>query len=163
MARYGAVRFDRVVLVGGGAIPYTALFARLRLNKPTFVIERNVACYLACLLLLRRLNLSGSIHVVRGDGERYSGYAHSLVIVPLHMCNKQEIVDCAMRGRGNVVVVRQPTAEYAGRLESVRFDAGCTRVHHKTKPPLTSVFMTSAPQPQQPNSPCQKRLLIKLS
>jgi hypothetical protein len=118
LQHYDLSSIEKVIVVGSGAVPYTALFFRKHLKKHTYCIERNVICYLACLRLLRKLK-EDTIIVVRGTGESYHDYENSLVIITKETRQKQEVIDRIGNG-ANTVVIRQPIKEETGRAEVIK-------------------------------------------
>lgn len=138
---YDLSSIERVIVVGAGAVPYTALFFSRRLSKPVYAIERNAISYYACSRLVRRLN-AASISVVKESGELYRGYENSLVIIVLHTRLKQGVLDKAMAGN-SIVVVRVPLTENRSFFESVNLEGTeHTSVEH-TAPPMVSIFVAN--------------------
>jgi ferredoxin len=117
-------KIDKVIVVGAGAIPYTAIYFSKKIHKPVYAIEKNILAYIACLKLLRRLKIN-TIKVVKGTGQLYQDYAkNSLVIITLHTLSKQMVLE---RVKGNakyngIVVIRQPPAHKIREFESVTLD-----------------------------------------
>jgi hypothetical protein len=138
---YDLSKIEKVIVVGAGAVPYTALFFSRQLRKPVYAIERNAISHFACVQLIRRLNTT-NISVVKKSGEFYRDYENSLVIMTLHTRLKQDVVDKAMAGN-NVVVVRVPLTENKRIFESVNLEeTEHTSIEHTT-PPMVSIFVTS--------------------
>jgi hypothetical protein len=116
-------RIEKVIVVGGGAVPYTALFFAQKIDKPVYAIEKNVLAYLACLRLLRRLGIS-NIKVVKGSGQLYRDYGNSLVIITLHTISKQMVLERVIGGDkcGQIVVIRQPSTLNMCMFESASLE-----------------------------------------
>jgi precorrin-6B methylase 2 len=121
--RYDLSKIDKVVVVGAGAIPYTAIFFSQRINKPVYAIEKNVLAYFASLRLLRRLKIS-TIKVVHGLAQLHHDYGNSLIIITLHTLSKQMVLDQVMGSdRGSrIVVIRQPSTQNTREFESACLD-----------------------------------------
>lgn len=120
---YDLTKIEKVIVVGAGAIPYTAIFFSQKIDKPVYAIEKNFLAYLACLRLLRRLKVEG-ITVIRGLGQFYRYYGNSLVIINLHTLSKQMVLE-RVTGNGNcnqIVVVRQPSTRNAREFETASLD-----------------------------------------
>lgn len=99
---------DKVIIIGAGAIPYTAIFFAKQLNKPVYVIEKNPLASLACSNLLHKLNLK-AVKVIKVSGQHYHDYANSLVIISLHASPKEKILEKVFNCHNhNIVVIRQP-------------------------------------------------------
>jgi len=120
---YDLNRVDRVVVVGAGAIPYTAISVSRKLDKPVYAIEKNVLAYLASLRLLHRLGID-RIKVVKGLGQHFRDYDNSLVIITLHTLSKQLVLERVTGSDKNnrIVVVRQPSAQNVREFESACLD-----------------------------------------
>jgi hypothetical protein len=103
---------DKVIVVGAGAIPYTAIFFAQQINKPVYAIEKNSLAFFACLNLLRRLKLN-NIKLIKESGQHYHSYVNSLVIITLHTVSKQKILDQILNynGYNNIILMRQPLSE----------------------------------------------------
>ena len=116
-------KIEKVVVVGAGAIPYTAIFFSQKIDKPVYAIEKNVLAYFACLRLLHRLRI-GTIKVVRGLGQLYRDYGNSLVIITLHTLPKQMVLErVASNDQGSrIVVIRQPSTQNMRLFESASLD-----------------------------------------
>jgi hypothetical protein len=138
---YDLCSIEKVIVVGAGAVPYTALFFSRHFRKPVYAIERNAISYYACSRLVRKLNAT-SISVIKESGELYRGYENSLVIIVLHTRLKQDVLDKAMAGN-SIVVVRVPLTENKKIFESVNLEGTeHTTVEHTT-PPMVSIFVAN--------------------
>lgn len=111
---------EKIVLVGGGAIPYTAIFFNKIINPKTFIIiEKDKLSSLAASRLLKRLNLY-NFKVINMPGQDYSEYDNSLVIVALQVIGKQKIVNRILdRCYNNALIVRQPLRKNTRMFESI--------------------------------------------
>jgi hypothetical protein len=137
-SHYDLSNVERVVVVGSGAVPQTAIVFAKHLDRPIYCIERNSACYFASVRLLRRLKVGGRIHVIRECGELHS-YSGSVVIIALETRLKQDVLERAL-ANNNIIIVRQPVERKTRVCESVDVDKSrCSAIRHKS--PLLSVFI----------------------
>lgn len=120
---YDLSKIDKVVVVGAGAIPYTAIFFSQKIGKPVYAIEKNALAYFASLRLLRRLRID-TIKVVKGLGQLYRDYGNSLVIITLHTLSKKMVLEQVTGSDAciRIIVVRQPSAENRREFESACLD-----------------------------------------
>lgn len=111
---------EKIVLTGGGAVPYTAIFLDKTINpKAVVIIEKNKLASLAASRLLKKLNLK-NFKVVNIRGEDYSEYYNSLVIVALRVTEKQRIIDKILnQSYNNILIIRQPLRKNIRVFESV--------------------------------------------
>lgn len=138
---YDLRRIKKVVVVGAGAIPYTALIISEEIKKPVFAVERNAISYFACLRLLNRLKAS-KVRAIRATGQLYDSYENSLVIITLHTRLKQEVMHRALTSN-SIVVVRQPLGESRRFYESADVKKQkCTVIVHEAQA-VVSVFITN--------------------
>ena len=115
---------EKIVLVGGGAIPYTAIFFNKIINTKAFIIiEKDKLSSLAASRLLKRLNLC-NFEVINMRGEDYSGYKDSLVIVALQVTEKQRIINRILdKSYKNTLIIRQPLRENTRMFESISLNS----------------------------------------
>lgn len=122
--RYDLSKIEKVIVVGAGAIPFTAIFFSQKIHKPVYAIEKNILAYLACSRLLRRLRI-GKVKVVRGSGQLYRDYGrNSLVIIAIQTISKQMVLERVI-GNGKcsrIVVIRQPSTQKTDEFESASLD-----------------------------------------
>lgn len=133
---YDLDNIERVIVVGAGAIPFTALFFSRHLKSQVFAVERNLAAYLACSRLMRKLN--AAITVVRQSGEFYH-YENSLTIITLHTRLKQKVLDSVLSSKG-IVVVRLPLGETKAFDDVNLTEIHYSKVEHKTAE-MASIFI----------------------
>ena len=139
LQHYDLSKIEKIIVVGAGAIPFTALYLSKHLRKPAYALERNSITYHACRQLMRRMNARG-VRVVKASGESFEEYENSLVIIVLQVCLKQSVMEKALRG-GNIVVVRVPLANTGEKFESIALKGReHTSVEHDS-PSMISVFL----------------------
>lgn len=132
---------DKVIVVGAGAIPYTAIFFAKQINKPTYIIEKNSLASLSCLNLIHRLNLK-NIKVIKKAAQYYSGYANSLTIISLHTISKQKVFKQVLNYNrfNNIIIVRQPLEKSIKWYESISLTGlKYTAIKHSQE--LESIFL----------------------
>jgi hypothetical protein len=139
---YDLAKIEKVIVVGGGAIPYTAIFFSQKIAKPVYAIEKNVLVYFACLRLLRRLRIR-NIKVIKGQGQLYSDYGRSLIIITLHTLTKQMVLERIVGNdkRGRIVVIRQPSMRNVRLFESASLGGlNYTTIEHRKQGVLSFIF-----------------------
>jgi len=148
-------KIEKVIVVGAGAIPYTAIFFSQKIGKPVFAIEKNALAYFACLRLLRRLRID-AIKVVKGSGQLYCNYGHSLVIITLHTLTKQMVLERVISNDecGQIVVIRQPSTQNMRLFESASLEGlKYATIEHKKEGAYSFVISNQfQPNTRIPNS-----------
>lgn len=132
----------KIVLIGGGAIPYTAIFLSKIINPEVFVIvEKNIISSLAAARLLKKLNLT-HLKVVNINGEDYSEYGDSLIIVSLQATGRQRIVNKILtESADNILIIRQPLSKGKRVFETVSLNGfRCAII--KQEPDFESIVLT---------------------
>ena len=132
----------KVVLLGGGAIPYTAIFLNNIIKPEVFVIvEKNKIAYFAASRLLKKLNLT-NLKVVNVSAEDYSTNDNSLIIVALQATGKQRIVETILNeSYNNILIIRQPLKKGKLVFESVSLN-GWKYTTVKQKQDFESIVLT---------------------
>lgn len=119
-------KIRKVVVVGAGALPYTAVFFARKLGCPVFGLEESPFCCLAALRSLHSLNAKGcDVRVVRLSGENYTDYRDALVIINLQVRRKNMVLQQVLK-YGNAstsMVIRQPLPYYAAYFDKASFEA----------------------------------------
>lgn len=132
LQNYDLDKIEKVIIVGSGAIPYTAIFFAEIIKKPIYLIEKNFWAAFACSKLLRRFNLD-NIKVIRGLGQCYRNYFNTLVIISLHTVSKQNVLKqiLSFKGSNNIIIIRHPLESNAHLYERVLLNGmKYTRVKH---------------------------------
>lgn len=101
--------FKKIIVVGGGSIPFTAIYLNKILNQKNFVIiERNKISALAARILLERLGYN-NFKVINISAQDYSDYDSSIIIIALQVTQKQKIVNRILNDyRDTILIIRQP-------------------------------------------------------
>jgi hypothetical protein len=104
--------FQKVVVVGGGSIPVTAMHWASHFGGPIIVLERNRRTTTSCRRLVRKRRLK-NIQVLRMDGEAYEDYDNSIVLFSLHVTDRAAIIEkmVATATGKSAVFVRVPNDE----------------------------------------------------
>jgi hypothetical protein len=87
----GPDQFERIVMVGGGAVPVTAIYWACHCRRPIVVLEKVRLTTWFCRRLLRRMKLQ-NVEVRQINGEDYDGYGACIALVSLYATNKAAIV-----------------------------------------------------------------------
>ena len=104
-------REDKILFIGGGAIPATAYGIHGKTGAAIDVIDRD-SCAVRCAeKLTERLGLSKGIRVFREDGKRIDTKGYTVVLIALQACPQKEIVENALSNskEGTRVIVRCPS------------------------------------------------------
>lgn len=106
---------DRVLCIGGGICPYTAILFHHYTGAEVTVIDHDELCVEHCREFLKGLGLTG-VQVQLADGREvdYSGY--SVIHLALQISPKEEVVRriLAQAQAGTRVLVRMPKEGVAG-------------------------------------------------
>lgn len=115
---------EKVIVIGGGAIPYTAIFYATQLNKPVHIIEKSAFAVFFCRNLLKRFNPGYTIKIIKGVGVTdiwRNNTANKLFIICLHVTQKQKIFEQTLSSNGNnIILVRRPSRESSHLYDKVR-------------------------------------------
>lgn len=116
-------KIDKAVVVGAGAIPYTAIILAKKTNKTVYLIEKNHIASFISSNVLRRFNFN-NVKVIKKSGQHYDGYVNSLIIISLQTVGKQRVFEhiLSYKSYNNIIVVRQPLTEYNCFYESISLD-----------------------------------------
>lgn len=133
--------FKKIIVVGGGSIPFTAIYLNKILNEKDFVIiEKNKISALAARILLERLGYN-NFKVINISAQNYSDYDNSIIIIALQVIQKQKIVNKILNEHRNaILIIRQPIGnnlqlfDYVS-LNEIRYPA------IKLEPSFESIFL----------------------
>jgi hypothetical protein len=131
----------RIIIVGGGGIPFTAMYLNKIWNEKTFVIiEKSKISSLVARLLLKKLGYN-NCKVINITAQDYSDYNDSLIIITLHVVKKQEVIDKILNKNYNyALIIRQPTGSYIRVFDYVSLnDIKYSAI--KQEPNFESVFL----------------------
>jgi len=93
----------KVVMVGGGPVPATAIYWAERFDGPIVVLEKSSRRVRRSRKLLERLGFK-NVEVVCTTGESYDGYANSITLLSLFLTHKTQIADRALQSAGRQTV-----------------------------------------------------------
>ena len=99
---------DRVLCIGGGMCPYTAILLHRYTNAKVTVVDNDRHCAEKSRCFLRRMGL-GDIHVCHGDG-RASTHDYTVIHVAMQVSPKDAVVSRIVKEapNGARVLVRMP-------------------------------------------------------
>jgi hypothetical protein len=83
--------FHQVVMVGGGAVPVTAMHWAARFDGPVVVLEKSRLATMLCKRYVRKRGFQ-NIQVLCLNGKAYEEYDNSIVLCSLHVTKKTCIV-----------------------------------------------------------------------
>lgn len=99
-------RADRLLFIGAGSIPYTAIYFSRRLDNPICVLEKN---WLACFLgrnVLRKLKMDNKIIYINQSSMEYKDYhKYDIVYIASYTINKFSTVKRVLRMAKKVAII----------------------------------------------------------
>jgi 16S rRNA A1518/A1519 N6-dimethyltransferase RsmA/KsgA/DIM1 with predicted DNA glycosylase/AP lyase activity len=100
---------DRVLCIGGGVCPYTAILINKYTRSKVTVIDNDNACIEKSRKFLRRLGLDG-IEIVHADGKHVCCRDYTVIHIAMQITPKELIIDEVLKKakEGTRVLVRQP-------------------------------------------------------
>ena len=112
-------KFQKIVIVGGGPIPFSAIYLARIHDGPIFVLEKLRSAQILSTRLVHRLKLK-NVKILHGLGEDYEGYKDCVVIITLYAVNKKDILEKILGNgqRNNLVLLRSffdEDYDYLGR------------------------------------------------
>ena len=93
----------KVVMVGGGPVPATAIYWAERFDGPIFVLEQSSRSVRRSRKLLKKLGFE-NVEVVCTTGELYDGYANGIALLSLFLTNKMQIANRVLESAGQQTV-----------------------------------------------------------
>jgi len=104
---YGIDSFKSITVVGGGAVPFTALYWASFFPGPITVVDKDKAAVTLGKRLATKLGMQ-NVSFVRQWGETYAEYEDSIVTISLYAKNKEAILRKVLenKGAGALVVLR---------------------------------------------------------
>jgi len=106
-------RYEKVVMVGGGAMPVTAIHWANRYGGPIVVLEKDAKTARLTKRTLEKLNIGAPV-VLCQDGNDYEDYEGSLVLTSLHVTEKAAMARRALNRGAVGVCVRLGEDEECG-------------------------------------------------
>ena len=101
---------DRVLCIGGGPLPFTALEIADKTGAEVEIIDNDMYAVEAAKKLIKRLNMSDKINVVYGDGREIDTSKFSVVHVALQAKPHDSILKNVWKksGDGTRILLRRP-------------------------------------------------------
>ena len=109
-------------MVGGGSVPATAIYWANRFDKPIVVLDKSRLSTRLGSRLLRKLGF-GHVEFLRLEGEAYDGYSDSIVLLSLHLTNKQAVADRAVTCGGRMAICVRVARNEKFDTNAARWDA----------------------------------------
>jgi len=100
-------RFQKIVMVGGGPIPFSAIYLAKLHDGAICVIEKSRLAKIVSTRLIHRLGIK-NVKIVCGAGEDFDNYKDCVVIISLYAENKKMILKKinANGQRNNLILLR---------------------------------------------------------
>jgi len=104
---YGIKKFEKVVIVGGGSAPFTAMYWANFFKGPIVVLDKSRSAKLFSEKLISKSNIT-NITILNQRGEDYNGYNNCIVIISLYAENKRGILEKIFENRrgNNMILLR---------------------------------------------------------
>ena len=110
----------KVVIVGGGTIPVTAIYWATRFDGRIIVLEKLPRTAQRSRQVLKRLGLE-HLEVISTEGEAYDDYVDSVALLSLHLTNKLQIANRALESPGRQTVCVRVLPDDGFDSESTRW------------------------------------------
>ncbi len=132
---------DRVLNIGCGAIPFTAILIAQKTKAMVTAMDKNPLAIARARHCIESLGLSHQIRVHEGDGKDCASFDHSVIVVALQAEPKEEILRNLMRPKGKEarILMRIPAPRFRQHYDDLPWDrepvdfVGQTmRTFHKT-------------------------------
>jgi len=110
-------KFQKIVMVGGGPIPFTAIYLAKLHDVSIYVLERSRLAKIVSTRLIHRLGIK-NVKILCSAGEDYDNYKDCVVIISLYAENKKIILEKILENgqRNNRILLRSFTDEDYGSL-----------------------------------------------
>lgn len=97
---------DKLLFIGAGSIPYTAIYFSRRLNKPVYVLEKNpLACFLG-RNVLQKLKINSKITYINQSSIEYKNYhRYDIVYIASYTIDKFLTVKRVLQIANKVIVI----------------------------------------------------------
>jgi hypothetical protein len=107
LSHFKADDFEKVVIVGGGPTPFTALHWANIYPGPIVVLDKNGLAKIFSQKLVKRLGIK-NIEILNLSGEDYQDYKNCIVSISLYAQNKEMIVRRVLENKGgnNLIFLR---------------------------------------------------------
>lgn len=96
--------FKSITVVGGGAVPFTAIYWANFFPGPVIVVDKDKVAVALGRRLVKKLGIQ-NVSFVRQWGETYSDYENSIVAISLYAKNKVAILRRVLENKGTRALV----------------------------------------------------------
>lgn len=110
----GITSADRVLNIGCGAVPFTAVYLSLLSGAEVYALDLDREAVKRARAYLEKIELPGKIQVVEGDGALFPSLDFTAVVVALQAEPKEDILNNLFSGSlpGSRFIFRQPSSFY---------------------------------------------------
>lgn len=101
---------DKILCIGGGPCPYTAIMLHQQTGAKVTVIDNNKQCVKQSADLIKQLNLEKSIRIVYGEGEEINCHGFTVIHLALQITPKEKVLKKVIEQaeKGVKILVRMP-------------------------------------------------------
>jgi len=143
---------DRVLCIGGGACPLSAILLHRLTGAKITVIDNDRACVLASRRAINRLGYADSIEILHGDGDAIDPCKFSVVHFAMQVCPLEQVFR-AVENRlssGARILVRRPRHRIKGLYSSMDSEPlrSCARITHKHLRNLGETILYQKEEPE---------------
>lgn len=112
---------DRVLIIGGGAIPCTAINIAVKLGAKVDVIDIDIEAVRKSRELVKKLKLSEYINIYLDTGQNVDSSKYDVVHIALQVSPKEDVIDNIYKksNNGTRIIVRQPKAYLKGFYSNI--------------------------------------------
>ena len=126
---------DRVLCIGGGACPFSAIMLHRLTRAKITVIDNNLNCVLVSRHAISQMGYSNSIEILYDDGCTIDPYKSSVVHLALQVCPLEQVFQ-TVKDRvapGTRILVRKPKESIKELYSDMNIGMfqGCKRITHK--------------------------------
>lgn len=120
---------DRVLCIGGGAFPSTAITIARETGAKVKVIDHDSIAVMKSRELISKLGLSSQIEVADGKGENVDPREFTVIHVALQVHKREEILKCLLSKVDSKtrILVRTPDSSLADYSKTLRVQSICKR------------------------------------
>ncbi len=99
---------DRILCIGGGAAPCTALQLYYQSGASVDVLDNDDRAIIQSRKLIRKLGLDKKIRIIKGDGRKINTKSYDIVHIALQVEPKKDVLDNVWKNssKGQRIIVR---------------------------------------------------------
>lgn len=121
---------DRILCIGGGPCPYTAIMLHRLTGAHVTVVDNNSFCVKESSDLIRRMDLQNAVQVLCSEGEKIDCNGFSVIHLAMQISPKEKVLKGLLEKaeNGTKILVRMPRAVLNGFYCGVNckpFSRGC--------------------------------------